>query len=168
MEHIALKSVNELIDVEHYYIPSYQRGYRWTATQVKNLLDDLYEFMGRSFGNSNAFYCLQPLVLRKCEDGSYEVIDGQQRLTTISILLTFLKEDSYELEYETRGSSAEFLRSMGQEELEEEVHNIDFHFMREAYITIENGSIIFKSIARQSRKVFDYAWRTGEVYLVRG
>ncbi|BCD08900.1 TPA: DUF262 domain-containing protein [Bacillus cereus] len=137
MEHIALKSVNELIDVEHYYIPSYQRGYRWTATQVKNLLDDLYEFMGRSFGNSNAFYCLQPLVLRKCEDGSYEVIDGQQRLTTISILLTFLKEDSYELEYETRGSSAEFLRSMGQEELEEEVHNIDFHFMREAYITIE-------------------------------
>lgn len=137
MEQIALKSVNELIDVEHYFIPSYQRGYRWTATQVKNFLDDLYEFMGKDFGNSEAFYCLQPLVLCKRESGIYEVIDGQQRLTTISILLTFLNEDSYELEYETREGSAEFLKSLGQEELEEDVHNIDFHFMREAYITVE-------------------------------
>lgn len=137
MEHITLKTVNELIDAMHYYIPSYQRGYRWTTVQVQNLLDDLYEFMGKSFGNSEAFYCLQPLVLCKRKDGSYEVIDGQQRLTTISILLTFLKEDSYKLEYETREGSAEFLSNLGQDESEEEIHNIDYHFMREAYNTIE-------------------------------
>lgn len=137
MQHITLKSVNELIDVKNYYIPSYQRGYRWTVTQVQNLLDDLYEFMEKSFGNSDAFYCLQPLVLRKHNDDSYEVIDGQQRLTTISILLMFLKEDSFELDYATRKGSAEFLKSLGQVETVEEIHNIDFDFMREAYNTIE-------------------------------
>lgn len=137
MQHITLKSVNELIDVKNYYIPSYQRGYRWTVTQVQNLLDDLYEFMEKSFGNSDAFYCLQPLVLRKRNDDSFEVIDGQQRLTTISILLMFLKEDSFELDYATRKGSAEFLKSLGQVETVEEIHNIDFHFMREAYNTIE-------------------------------
>ncbi|MCA1056977.1 DUF262 domain-containing protein [Rossellomorea aquimaris] len=137
MEHIMLRSVNELIDVGHFYIPSYQRGYRWTATQVENLLDDLYEFMGKSFGDPKAFYCLQPLVVRKRKDSSYEVIDGQQRLTTISIILSFLKEDSYELEYQTRKGSTDFLRGLGsQEELEEVHNNIDFHFMREAYSTV--------------------------------
>ncbi|WP_233785969.1 DUF262 domain-containing protein [Planococcus halotolerans] len=137
---ITLKSVNELIDIKQYYIPSYQRGYRWDSTQVKNLLDDLYEFMGNNFGDSESFYCLQPLVLRKRKDeeSSYEVIDGQQRLTTISIILQFLKEDSFDLEYQTRKGSTEFLKSLGQNEGINEAKNIDFHFMREAYLTIRD------------------------------
>lgn len=137
MEQITLKSVNELIDVKKYYIPSYQRGYRWTTTQVKNLLDDLYEFMNTSFGDTESFYCLQPLVLRKRSDDSYEVIDGQQRITTISIILTFLQEESYELEYETREGSMDFLRNLGGDDSSEQ-HNIDFHFMREAFCTVED------------------------------
>ena len=42
------------------------------------------------------FYCLQPLVIRKYEDG-YEVIDGQQRLTTIALIHAYLEEESFQL-----------------------------------------------------------------------
>ncbi len=58
-----------------FYIPSYQRGYRWSETEVVRLLDDIYQ-------NGKKNYCLQPVVVRKKED-RYELIDGQQRLTTL-------------------------------------------------------------------------------------
>ncbi|WP_144492192.1 MULTISPECIES: DUF262 domain-containing protein [Bacillus cereus group] len=138
MKQIALKTVKDLIEVKKYFIPSYQRGYRWTAMQVQNLLDDLYEFMEKNYTNPKAFYCLQPLVVCKRDNDSYEVIDGQQRLTTILIILTFLREESFTLEYKTREGSAEFLQGLGQEKFEEDIHNIDFHFMHEAYVTVEN------------------------------
>ena len=61
-----------------FYVPSYQRGYRWDDSQVRALLDDVYE-------NRDNPYCLQPIVVRKDEQGRYELIDGQQRLTTLYI-----------------------------------------------------------------------------------
>lgn len=62
-----------------FYIPSYQRGYRWSETEVVRLLDDIYQ-------NGKKNYCLQPVVVRKKED-QYELIDGQQRLTTLYLML---------------------------------------------------------------------------------
>ena len=67
-----------------FYVPSYQRGYRWDETQVRALLDDIYE-------NGDEPYCLQPLVVRKNGQGRYEVIDGQQRLTTLYIIFRYIK-----------------------------------------------------------------------------
>ena len=101
---IKLKSVRELMEV-NYFIPSYQRGYRWTNSQVKDLLNDIYSFAVKKGKNDKEFYCLQPIVVRKAKDenlkliehlisrkdwDTYEVIDGQQRLTTIKILLIYL------------------------------------------------------------------------------
>ena len=60
-----------------FYIPSYQRGYRWSETEVVRLLDDIYQ-------NGKKNYCLQPVVVRKKED-QYELIDGQQRLTVLIV-----------------------------------------------------------------------------------
>lgn len=54
-----------------FYIPSYQRGYRWSETEVVRLLDDIYQ-------NGKKNYCLQPVVVRKKGD-QYELIDGQQK-----------------------------------------------------------------------------------------
>ena len=126
---IGLKSVSELLGMK-FYIPSYQRGYRWTEQQVKDLLNDIWEFSQKENNRSGDFYCLQPLVVKsKDEDvltqiktantieevktllkGSWEVIDGQQRLTTISILLSFLNsgDEKYTLSYETREDFKEF------------------------------------------------------------
>lgn len=88
---LKIKTVNELRKDMNFYIPSYQRGYRWDEQQVCNLLNDIYEFMQ---SGSSDFYCLQPIVVRESEHEGlenqvcYEVIDGQQRLTTIKIILS--------------------------------------------------------------------------------
>ena len=94
---IILKNVDELrLNVERepqrYFIGGYQRGYRWTPLQVTQLLDDIREFTKRQNPQENDFYCLQPLVMRVSEEGGYEVVDGQQRLTTLMLILSHFNE----------------------------------------------------------------------------
>lgn len=81
-----------------FYIDDYQRGYRWTNSEVKDLLDDIREFTHmkflskRSEKTSNAFYCLQPVIVTptEYENGkAWKVIDGQQRLTTLYLIYSF-------------------------------------------------------------------------------
>ena len=71
-----------------FYIPSYQRGYRWGETEIIRLLDDIYSTEGKRN------YCLQPVVVRKNGE-RYELIDGQQRLTTIYLIYRFMHEESF-------------------------------------------------------------------------
>jgi len=127
-----------------FFIPSYQRGYRWTEQQVKDLLNDILEFSQKKKQESE-YYCLQPLVVkRKDKDvlssikaatsieevetllkGSWEVIDGQQRLTTLFIILSVLGETSvYFLEYETRIGSEKFLEKIDENKKDD---NIDYY-----------------------------------------
>ena len=116
-----------------FYVPSYQRGYRWGKDEVTRLLDDIY-----SNGNKN--YCLQPVVIKK--DGErYELIDGQQRLTTLFILLQYIKKEfkprinlKYSLTYETRPNSATFLQNI---DLAQANSNIDYFHIAQAYQTID-------------------------------
>ncbi len=81
---LTTKSVEELKDV-NFFIPDYQRGYRWEKDEVTQLLDDIEEFAN----NPKGFYCLQPLVVVQQNDDKtvWEVIDGQQRLTTLFLIL---------------------------------------------------------------------------------
>ena len=150
---IGLKTIGELSGLS-FFIPNYQRGYRWTRQQVKDLLNDINEFDASKDG----FYCLQPLVVRLRNEndivakihernklsaireilnksvGKWEVIDGQQRLTTIYIILRCLDSDeSYSLEYATRAKSREFLLNMDKYD---ERDNIDFYYMAQARKTV--------------------------------
>jgi len=101
---IQLKPVRELFGKD-YFIPAYQRGYRWTKLQVDDLLDDIYEFATREKASKKEFYCLQPIIVKHDnQKDRYEIIDGQQRLTTLLILLKYLQEkhlkgDEYSDEY---------------------------------------------------------------------
>ncbi|MDH5938665.1 DUF262 domain-containing HNH endonuclease family protein [Vibrio splendidus] len=132
---LVLKPISELLD-KSFYIPAYQRGYRWTERQVTELLNDIKEFQQQAEeGPREAFYCLQPIVVKKHND-SWELVDGQQRLTTIFIILTCLKEvaallglGSYKLSYETRENSAAFLENINTERSNE---NIDFFHISQA------------------------------------
>ena len=85
--YMVRRAIPDLLD-KKYYIPEYQRGYRWEETQVLDLLQDLYAFfIGDTKGQ---FYCLQPIVVKRKQMNDelwYEVIDGQQRLTTIRIIM---------------------------------------------------------------------------------
>lgn len=85
---IRLKSVYELLG-EKYYIPDYQRGYRWGKQQVLDLLEDISAFQSSESGKGSGFYCLQPLVVKYNEQDKWEVVDGQQRLTTIFLILQY-------------------------------------------------------------------------------
>ena len=116
-----------------FYVPSYQRGYRWGKDEVTRLLEDIYD-------NGTNNYCLQPVVVRK--DGEvFELIDGQQRLTTLFILLQYIKREfkprisiKYELTYETRDKSAEFLNDIDEKTADT---NIDFYHICQAYKAID-------------------------------
>lgn len=122
-----------------FHIPHYQRGFRWGEQEVVELLDDLLEFSKPN--NKGLFYCLQPIVVLKKGENTYDVLDGQQRLTSLFLILMYLEdrriEDNYQqeiftLKYETRKKSEKFLKEkMFQEGVNEE--NIDFFHISSSY-----------------------------------
>ena len=147
---MAITSIDKLMG-RTFFVPSYQRGYRWGRQEVEALLNDLWEFYLQTNGKKNlqtdgeknTFYCLQPIVLYKDEQARENLLDGQQRLTTIYLLLSYLdarrREEGYDkplftLEYATREDSADFLaKKLFASEESEEASNVDYHYMRAAY-----------------------------------
>lgn len=102
-----------------YNIPEYQRGYKWTAANVIQLLEDLKNFKKT---DNDQFYCIQNITITKQkhkDSWCMNVIDGQQRLTTLFILLSYLQRNMKDkiiipsaniLKYSIRKSSDQFLR----------------------------------------------------------
>lgn len=107
---LSLRRIKNLKDL-NFYVDSYQRGYKWTVHQVKALLDDIHDF---TVEEPDDYYCLQPIVVKKrMLDGAefLELIDGQQRMTTIYLILAYLEKHSFfHIEYQTRKGSAVFLK----------------------------------------------------------
>ena len=83
---ISLKSVMDFKNKNiHFFIPSYQRGYRWKPKQVEQLINDIELFTPTE---TNPFYFLQALAVAVDEDNNrVNVVDGQQRLTTLKLIL---------------------------------------------------------------------------------
>lgn len=83
-------------DCTFYHIPAYQRGYKWASNQngaVTILLNDLWKAFDSFIKQEKAEYYLQYITVKKIElakGNCLEVIDGQQRLTTLSIILSVL------------------------------------------------------------------------------
>ncbi len=128
---LELRLVSELTG--EFFVPRYQRGYRWGRIEVVQLLDDLVQ----SGGNA---YCLQPVVVKRMGDNQWELVDGQQRLTTLYLLLRFMERSNlqrrgsrYTLRYETREGSAAFLHEPDPSRRGE---NIDFFHIAGAYEAI--------------------------------
>jgi uncharacterized protein with ParB-like and HNH nuclease domain len=142
----VLKSVNRLFK-HRFFVPAYQRGYRWTETQVKQLLNDIWQFSKRVNCSEakGEFYCLQPVVVARNGD-KWEVIDGQQRITTIYLILKHLEEiirmafPNFSFQppvYETRTDSEDFLENVKLKTEEEANQNVDYWHIWKAYNTIK-------------------------------
>ena len=141
---------SDLLDDRSFYIPSYQRGYRWTKQQVYDLCNDLLEYTLKGDKTPESFYSLQPLIVRMGQfviNGelrkAYEVIDGQQRLTTMFLLYRFLAKGQryenmdevtkdlknkrlYHIYYETRPDDYPLLEKTGFEKLtSQDIRDID-------------------------------------------
>lgn len=139
MENYVILEAKPIKDIRgKFNIPAYQRGYRWGRTQVKTLLNDLYQCMEANGQEKD--YCLQPVVVQK-KGGQkkgelqYDLIDGQQRLTTIYILLRYAHQDYFSFEYETREKTQAFLENMDPQLAQT---NIDFFHIYQAYTTIKD------------------------------
>lgn len=117
-------------DIEgRFFVARYQRGYRWGPDEVRRLLDDLWE-------NREHDYSLQPVVVKRRGE-EWELVDGQQRLTTLYLLLRYMELQGlqnvgpmYELHYETRPDSGTYLRHPEDGAHEE---NIDFFHIHRAW-----------------------------------
>lgn len=168
MINLTEKPIAELLGM-NFLIPSYQRGYRWTKQQVQDLLDDINSFTPLPICNSNdkTWYCLQPIVVKECDEETkkrnnlsgvwYEVIDGQQRLTTIFLIIHYANEmwvgkqkiSEFNLKYETRDKSFEFLKNQKIDDLKNSAvinnSNIDFHHISNAYDTIHKWVLNYKN-----------------------
>lgn len=140
---ISEKKIEDLRGLK-FNVPSYQRGYRWTSHEVKTLLEDFYNH------DSNLKYCLQPLIVKKVSDNTYDIVDGQQRLTTIYIFLKFMsaefdgsrrKSNQYELfqlEYETREQSGSYLNGLNFDTYKEIAeYDIDASHISSAFAAID-------------------------------
>ena len=146
MEHKNQERLRDIESLEGYkfVVPSYQRGYRWGEREVRALLEDIWDFASKEQDSGGGeFYCLQPVVVCDIqgkngtgEAKSYHLIDGQQRLTTIFLILKFLggdgDKDHFSLEYETREGSGEFLSHIKTKELSN-AGNMDFYHFCRAY-----------------------------------
>jgi len=126
--HLELRNLGEIQG--EFVVKRYQRGYRWGPPEVERLLDDLIASEGQE-------YSLQPVVVKRLGEGSWELVDGQQRLTTLFLLYRYMKEAGlknvgprYSLEYETRPQSKEYLSSLSEEDRDK---NIDFFHLYGAH-----------------------------------
>lgn len=144
---LCLKPVGSLLKDANglpakYWIPAYQRGYRWSPLQVKQLLDDIWEWekvSRKKRADADEFYCLQPLVI-KADGGSYEVVDGQQRLTTILLILEHFnrrlvenaRKQLFSITFQTRPSFDTLLEKPIQELEAEAERNVDFYHICQA------------------------------------
>lgn len=163
-------NLKKVLDIEgKFWVPSYQRGYRWGKSQVKTLLDDLYEAASTPELKG---YCLQPVVVKydKAND-RYELVDGQQRLTTLYLLQAFLVKENiqqeicYSLEYETRQGTKSFLDNIEMDKAED---NVDFYHIFNAYETIKLWSIDMfpKSNERRSQLFKLYSFLNDKVEVI--
>lgn len=149
---LTIKKIGQ-INKEHplFIIPAYQRGYRWTTKEVERLLADIPKRMSDDGRND---YCLQPVVVWKIDnskedakyklaDGTvpdtvYELIDGQQRLTTLLIIQKMIdeklgEERHYSIEYVTRNGSREHLDNIASKYTDASTETLpDFWFMNRA------------------------------------
>ncbi|MBW5389130.1 DUF262 domain-containing protein [Brachyspira hampsonii] len=146
---VEMRSINELIvynNIEYnFVIPSYQRGYRWRGEngEVQALLEDIKEFIENKKGDEK--YCLNPIAVKyvKKDDNKeqYNLVDGQQRLTTIYLILKYLNNNEnnklFTLKYETK-QNKEFLDDIDINTPENDYkQNIDYYYIFEAYKYID-------------------------------
>lgn len=137
---------SEFLQGNRFNIPEYQRGYKWTSENVATLLNDLNQFRP----DENDFYCLQNITVAETNN-NLNVIDGQQRLTTVFVLLCYLGEVGKALPsadcllYSVRPTTHEFLQNevatrkiWNSEIIPEEAGSKDQFYIAQACKVIDN------------------------------
>lgn len=139
---LEVKAIKDIPADVIFTIPAYQRGYRWGKSHVDKLLKDIDE--KRRLGSSTNYF-LQPIVLKKKDENQFELVDGQQRLTTLWMIKHYLAEkrnrpamaNPYTLVYETRQESTQFLNKLACGINSDNPQTIDEDYFVKVYACID-------------------------------
>ncbi|MBR5674290.1 MAG: DUF262 domain-containing protein [Muribaculaceae bacterium] len=152
---IGLKTIRDLLGMK-FFVPSYQRGYKWRAKDVEYLIDDIAEIKD----DDSSDYCLQPIVVAPksphmvcpmcgqnidASEKEYILVDGQQRLTTIWLIANWAKHNGvdncvrYDITYDTREDSNKYLANVRKSgESLQGKDTCDTHYFSEAISAIKS------------------------------
>ena len=141
----------------HYSIPIYQRAYAWTEKEINTLIDDIYDYYRR---NDTCNYYIGSLVVHSSSEEVLSIIDGQQRLTTLSLLICYLKNESnysglvegvdVSLDFERRKSSTNIFRMLKNRSRFHEILDIENELI-DGYLIIRK-KLLEKDIRTSSLK----------------
>ena len=151
MDNFQWLSVKYIVSkYKKFNVPSLQRTYRWGEKEITLLLNDLYEFYNANKDSPNAFYPLQPLILKKNKNyDCYDILDGQQRLTTIKLIGAYLKSKDHNLNvcnidisHESRSNVEEIFLEIGKnsdDNLSDKYKDkMELYYISKAFACIKN------------------------------
>lgn len=169
------RSIAEIFS-DRYVIPIYQRNFAWRTDEIQQLLQDIFDAYGK---DHEGYYYIGSLVVLKRHTGEYEVIDGQQRLTVLSLIAAiFEKSHLAVLSYDSRPEVQEFFELLANRRTSAamKLNAPSLFYLKEAYAFLENASIeqhpsqdngeeTSKTKFFEIAKIEDYFWN--HVILVR-
>lgn len=135
---MELKAISELNGYT-FVVPYQQRGYKWTPDNIKVLLDDFKDFLNNK---EKKMYCLQPIAVVPINEKEkrFEVIDGQQRLTTLYLLWMYLFDNKqiyqFDFQRDENNERRTFLKVISKIKKEND-RKIDYFYISRAYLTIK-------------------------------
>ena len=119
-EYVKTLTISDLFDNENkcnYIIPIYQRNYAWGDDEISSLLQDIKNACEKSKEQDKNYY-IGSLVVYRRDNGDFEVIDGQQRLTTLTLIMHHLGKLSFRnVSFEHRDESEQALSNLNSEKL---------------------------------------------------
>ena len=119
-EYVKTLTISDLFDDKNkckYIIPIYQRNYAWGDDEIRSLLQDIKNACEKNKEQDKNYY-IGSLVVYCRENGDFEVIDGQQRLTTLTLIMHYLGKLSFRnVSFEHRDESEQALSNLNSEKL---------------------------------------------------
>lgn len=140
----SLPTIKSLLS-ESFLVEKYQRGYKWDIEKVAQLLEDIQQFYYEER------HLLFIVTISKIENKTYlELIDGQQRLTTIFLILKSISNLAYHISYRARERSRKFLEKINDNN---EHNNYELSFSKSEYI--ENQDNIIEKLVSNLEKCYN-------------
>ncbi|MCI6474905.1 MAG: DUF262 domain-containing HNH endonuclease family protein [Mucispirillum sp.] len=139
--------IREFLEKNDFIIPTYQRPYKWEIDpHCEDLWNDAYNAYNEKDGGDNKNYFFGSIVVFKRDDGKYEIIDGQQRITSFILLFRAFYE-TFKTEDKTSRLSEEFAKCVWDTELNDEANGINIKY--------DNKHLNSDVINDKSKEIFD-------------
>ena len=131
-------TIESILTNDKYLVPIYQRNYEWEKEQISKLIEDINSI------SDNEKYYLGTLVTFHRNDDKYELIDGQQRHTTLNLIKSFLsgKNIDFNLEFQSRPECEFFIKSLS-------INGFEKLYENEKSINLYRGIQIIKDIFQE-------------------